>query len=102
MVLSNDGGVTFGTPTLVTTVTRWEQPGFRSGVFLPSATTDRTTGNLYVAYMGRDTLNSPRILFTKSTNAGVTWTTPIAITNNPGTGVFNPAIAASPDGETLT
>src|SRR5262249_9524293 len=43
-----------------------------------------------------------RILFTKSTNAGTTWTAPVAISNNPNTAVFNPAIAASSDGHTLS
>ena len=102
MVLSNDGGVTFGAPTLVTTVTRYDQPSIRNGVFLPSATTDRTTGALYVVYQALDAAGNPRIMFTKSTNAGATWSTPIAITDNPPTGVFNPAISASPDGQTLT
>ena len=46
--------------------------------------------------------SQPRVLFTKSTDTGATWTAPRAITNNPGTGVFNPAISASPDGQTLT
>ena len=55
MVLSNDGGVTFGAPTLVTTVTRYNQPSIRNGVFLPSATTDRATGESYVVYQGLDT-----------------------------------------------
>ena len=102
MVLSNDGGVTFGAPTLVTPVTRYTQPSIRSGSFLPSAATDRTNGNLFVVYQGFDTAFIPRVLFTKSTNAGASWSTPIAITDNPNTGVFNPAIAASPDGQTLT
>ncbi len=103
MVLSNDGGVTFGAPTLVTTVTRYFQPSIRSGAFLPSATTDRTTGTLYVVYQARDAAAHPRVLFTKSSNAGITWTSPIAVTDNPSTtGVFNPAISASPDGQTLT
>ena len=102
MVLSNDGGVTFGAPTLVTTVARYDQPSIRNGVFLPSATTDRTTGNLYVVYQGLDTAFLPRIFFTKSTNAGASWSAPIAVTDNPGTGVFNAAISASPDGQTLT
>ena len=102
MVLSNDDGVTFGTPTRVTFVTRYTQPSIRSGSFLPSATTDRETGALYVVYQALDSANQPRVLFTKSTNAGATWSAPIAITDNPNTGVFNPAIAASPDGQTLT
>jgi hypothetical protein len=102
MVVSNDGGASFGAPTLVTTVARYSPPSFRSGVFLPSATTDRETGTIYVVYQALDTSGTPRILFTKSTNTGATWSTPIAITDNPGTGLFNPAISASPDGQRLT
>jgi hypothetical protein len=101
MVLSNDGGVTFAAPTKVVGVTRYNQPVFRDGTFLPSATTDRTTGTLYVVYQALDA-GQPRVLFTKSTNAGATWSAPIAATDNPGTGVFNPTISASPDGQTLT
>ncbi len=102
MVLSNDGGVTFGPPTTVAEVSRYIQPTFRSGVFLPSATTDRTTGNLYVVYQAFDIGFTPRVLFTKSADAGANWSFPVAVTDNPGTGVFNPAISASPDGQTLT
>lgn len=102
VVLSNDGGVTFGPPTKVTNVTRYNQPSIRTGVFLPSAASDRDTGSLYVVYQAFDLAGSPRILFTKSANAGASWTAPIAITDNPRTGVFNPAISASPDGQTLT
>ena len=102
MVLSNDGGVTFGAPTIVTTVTRYDQPSIRNGVFLPSATPDRTTGAIFVVYQALDAAGQPRILFTKSTNTGATWSTPIPVTDNPGTGVFNAAISASPDGQTLT
>ncbi|MGI8955824.1 MAG: sialidase family protein [Chthoniobacterales bacterium] len=102
MVLSNDGGTSFGAPTLVTPVTRYTPASIRSGTFLPSATTDRTSGNLFVVYQGFDAAFNPRVLFTKSTNAGATWSAPIAITDNPNTGVFNPAISASPDGQTLT
>ncbi len=102
MVLSGDGGVTFAAPTLVTPVTRYNQPSIRTGVFLPSAATDRTTGAIYVVYQALNSAGQPRILFTKSTNTGATWSTPIAVTDNPGTGVFNPAISASPDGQRLT
>ncbi len=102
MVLSNDGGVTFGPPTLVTTVARYEQPSIRNGVFLPSATTDRINGHLSVVYQALDSTGMPKIFFTKSSNAGTTWSAPVAITDNPGTGVFNAAISASPDGKRLT
>ena len=50
MVVSNDGGVTFGAPTLVTTVTPYVHPSIRTGGILPSATTDRATGAIYVVY----------------------------------------------------
>ena len=102
MVLSTDGGMTFGPPRPVATVTRYDQPDIRNGVFLPSATTDRTTGDIYVVYQGRGSLGAPRIFFTKSKNAGATWSAPRAITDNPGTGVFNAAIAVSPEGARLT
>lgn len=102
MVLSTDGGATFGAPTRVASVERYDQPSIRNGVFLPSATTDRTSGDLYVVYQGLDSLGAPRIFFTKSKNAGATWSTPLAVTDNPGTGVFNPAVAVSPDGKRIT
>ncbi len=104
VVVSNDGGITFATPRLVRPAVEYNEPRIRTGGFLPSATTDRKpgAGDLYVVYqsiLG----GSPRILFTKSTDSGSTWTFPIAISDNPfGSGVFNPAIAASPDGRTLT
>ncbi|CAN5590952.1 hypothetical protein BH20VER3_BH20VER3_06840 [soil metagenome] len=101
MVLSSDAGVTYGPPTLVTRVTRYTPPSIRSGAFLPSATADRTTSSLYVVYQALNAAQ-PRIMFTKSTNAGSTWSAPVAISDNPNTGVFNPAISASPDGKTLT
>ena len=102
MVLSNDGGVSFGAPTLVTPVVRYTPSSIRSGVFLPSAATDRTSGNLLVVYQGYDPAFNPRVFFTRSADAGATWSAPIPITDNSNTGVFNPAISASPDGQTLT
>ncbi len=100
MVLSTDGGVSFGAPKFITAVNFYDAPAVRDGGFLPSATTDRTTGTLYVAYQALQN-GAPRIMFTKSTNAGTTWTTPVAISDNPGSSVFNAAITASPDGQKL-
>ncbi len=102
IVLSHDGGVSFGAPIRITTVTRYDQPSIRNGVFLPSATTDRTTGAIYVVYQARNSLAQPRILFTKSTDGGLTWTMPISASDNLTTGVFNAAISSSPDGQALT
>lgn len=101
LVLSPDGGVTFGAPRVIRPVAYYDAPQVRDGGFLPSATTDRTTGSLYLTYQARHN-GSPRILFTKSTNAGVTWSTPVPISDNPaGSSVFNAAISASADGQQL-
>jgi len=101
-VISTDGGQTFGLPRVITFANEYNEPAIRTGSFLPSAVADRTTQNIYVVYQ---TLlgGNPRIAFTKSTNGGTTWSTPVAISNNPaGLGVFNPAINVSADGKTLT
>jgi hypothetical protein len=101
-VISTDGGQTFGLPRIITFANEYNEPAIRTGSFLPSAVADRTTQNIYVVYQ---TLlgGNPRIAFTKSTNGGVTWSTPVAISDNPaGLGVFNPAINVSADGKTLT
>ncbi|MGI9115111.1 MAG: sialidase family protein [Chthoniobacterales bacterium] len=102
VVSSTDGGVSFGPPHRIAAATEWNEPSIRSGTFLPSATTDRSTSSIYVVYQAR-LAGNPRIAFTKSADGGLTWTTPIAISDNPaGLGVFNPAISASPDGRTLS
>lgn len=102
VVLSNDGGMTFGAPRRIANATEYRDPAIRSGSFLPSATADRTTANLYVVYQAL-VGGAPRILFTKSADAGVTWSGPIPVSDNlTNSGVFNPAIAASPDGKVLT
>jgi hypothetical protein len=101
VVVSNDGGNTFGPPKFIANVAMYEEPQIRSDGFLPAVAADRV-GNLFVAYQARQN-GVPRILFTKSSNAGDTWTPPIAISDNPAnSGVFNAAISASPDGQTLT
>ncbi len=101
-VISTNGGTSFGSPQRITTATEWHERAIRSGSFLPSATADRTTNNVYVVYQ-TVLAGSPRIAFTKSVDGGVTWSAPVAISDNPaGLGVFNPAISASPDGRTLS
>ncbi|MFL6583850.1 MAG: sialidase family protein [Chthoniobacterales bacterium] len=105
VIVSDDGGATFGGPHFVGHVNEWFEPSIRSGSFLPSATTDRTTSNIYVVVQANlgTVAPIPKILFTKSTDSGTTWLPFSVISDNPnGSGVFNPAIVASPDGQTLT
>jgi len=102
IVISTNGGNTFGSPRTITTVTRYDAPSIRDGVFLPSAAADRTLGQLFVTYQGIYT-NTPHILFTKSSDGGTNWTTPKPISDNPSnTPVFNPAISISPDGQVVS
>lgn len=101
---SLDGGRTFpGTATtIVAAVQGWDDPELRDGVFLPSATVARTTGDLFVTYTGIVN-GSPRVLLVRSTDRGATWTAPIAASDQPaGSSVMNPAVAASPDGRTVS
>jgi hypothetical protein len=101
VVTSTDGGSSFGVPIVITNAVEYNEPSIRTGSILPSAVSDRTSGNLYVAYQTLISGN-PRIAFTKSTNGGTTWSSPIAISDNPaGSGVFNPAVNVSPDGQTV-
>jgi hypothetical protein len=101
-VISPDGGITFGPPKRIAFATEYNEPVIRTGSFLPSVASDRTSGNLFVAYQALSSGN-PRILFTKSTDGGNTWSAPIAISDNPaGSGVFNAAINVSPVGQTVT
>ncbi|MSU50273.1 MAG: exo-alpha-sialidase [Opitutus sp.] len=101
---STDGGRTFPTNAsiVVATVDGWDDPDLRDGVFLPSATVSRQTGEIFVTYTA--IMNgSPRVLVTKSTNRGTTWSTPIIASDQPaGVSVMNPAIAVTPDGRSVS
>ncbi len=53
VVISDNGGNTFGPPKFITNVPIHNEPSIRNGVFLPSVATDRTTGAIYVVYQAR-------------------------------------------------
>jgi hypothetical protein len=101
VVTSTNGGASYTFSNLVAKVLGYSPPQVRNGDFLPSASGNSTNNSLYVVYQALYQ-GQPRILFTMSTNAGVTWTTPVPASDNvSNTPVFNPAISASPDGQTL-
>jgi hypothetical protein len=101
VVTSTNGGASYTFSNLVAKVLGYSPPQVRSGDFLPSACGNSTNDSLYVVYQALYQ-GQPRVLFTMSTNAGVTWTTPVPASDNvSNTPVFNPAISASPDGQTL-
>lgn len=101
LVISPDGGATFGAPRVVASIPLYNDPVARSGSFLPTVATDRQLGVLYVANQAY--VNGPRILFTRSRDRGLTWTPLKAVNDTPSNrSVFNPAIAVSPDGQQVT
>ncbi|HWW02543.1 MAG TPA: exo-alpha-sialidase [Candidatus Acidoferrum sp.] len=101
VVTSTNGGASFTLSNLVAKVLRYSPPLMRNGVFLPSAAGNSTNDSLYVVYQALYQ-GQPRVLFTKSADAGLTWTAPIPASDNvANTPVFNPAISSSPDGQRL-
>jgi hypothetical protein len=106
VAVSTNGGDTFSYSNQVAKMLIYDPEDMRSASILPSATGNRSNNTLYVVYQGiypLDLPGGPRILFTKSTDAGETWSLPRPVSDNStNTGVFNATIAASPDGQTLT
>lgn len=101
VVVSTNGGTGFSYSNRVAVVNRFNDPYARDGSFLPTAAANRSDESIYVAWQEARNGES-RIAFTRSADAGQTWTVPVVITDNPpGSRVFNPAIAASADGRYL-
>jgi len=101
---SLDGGRTFpgSASTVVAAVEGWDDPNLRDGVFLPSVAVARQTGDLFLTYT-EVIAGSPRVLVRRSTDRSVTWSAPSIASDQPaGVSVMNPAIAASPDGRTVS
>jgi hypothetical protein len=106
---STDGGITFSTPSPVTTlVTTGFQGdlglGFEGNAF-PRAAVNRANGTLYVAYndaaaaSGGDRGN---VFFRASTDLGATWSSAVKV-NTDGTtrAQFIPSIGVPPDGSKI-
>jgi hypothetical protein len=101
---SADGGRTYPatSATVVPLVTTWVDPQLRIGEFLPSAAAARTTGALFVTYVGLAE-GTPRVFVTRSVNQGATWSSPVIASDQPtGISVMNPAVAVTPDGRTVS
>ena len=101
---SLDGGRTY--PALpnvvVAAVAGWDDPELRDGTFLPAVAVARGSGAIFVTYVAV-VAGSPRVLVTASLDGGVSWRTPVAISDQPaGVSVMNPAIAVTPDGRSVS
>jgi hypothetical protein len=99
LAYSADGGGTFSAPVVVAKPVVHDDPVVRDGWNLPSIATDRLAGILYIAYQGMGG-SAPGVFFTRSTDRGGTWSTPVRVNDTPADrSVFNPALAVSPDGQ---
>lgn len=102
--VSTDGGRTWPATatTAVNNISGWDDPDVRDGVWLIGSAVARTTGDAFISYAAVVD-GSPRVLVTKSSNRGVTWSAPKIVSDNPaGISVMNPAVAVSPDGREVT
>ncbi|HVU23357.1 MAG TPA: sialidase family protein [Opitutus sp.] len=102
---SADGGTTYpsNATTVVSSVRMWTDPSLRSGTFLITAWVAQQTGTAFIAYVGLTGGGQPSVFVTKSTNGGATWSTPVAVSDNPvDDSVVNAAITATPDGQRVT
>lgn len=101
---SVDGGRTFPAVASVVaeSVTGWDDADVRDGVFLPSASVARDSGDVFVTFVGM-TDGSPRVLVTRSVDRGASWSPPVVASDQPpGVSVMNPAVVATPDGRTVS
>ncbi len=101
---SIDGGRTWpaASTIAVTSVSGWDDPDLRDGVFLIGSAAARVTGEVFVSYTAL-VGGSPRVLVVKSFNRGATWSAPLVVSDNPaGVSVMNPAVAVTPDGQGVT
>jgi hypothetical protein len=74
---------------------------FRTGVFLPEAAVDPSTGDLYVVWEDARFTNGkyPEIALIRSTDGGSHWSAPIRVNPPFGRPAFNPAVAVTPNGQ---
>ncbi len=101
---SADGGRTFpaGATTVASSVLLWDDLDVRIGAFLPAAAVARQTGEIFVCYAALIG-GSPRVLVAKSSDQGSSWSASVVVSDNPASvSVDNPAIAVTPDGQTVS
>ncbi len=104
---STDGGTSFEPEHLVQPVLHgWGQiQGDVDIISYPAIDVDRSDGpyrgTVYIAYADTGTTGTVDILFTKSTDGGQTWSTPIRLNDDPPTSVadqFHPWLEVDEDG----
>ena len=105
VIRSANGGATWSAPVIVSQLT--DAPvsingvGVRTGDIIPAFTADPATGNLYAVW--QDGRFSPdgqaKIAFSRSSDGGLHWSTPIRIDQSPGdVPAFTPQVHVNADG----
>jgi hypothetical protein len=109
---STSRGSTFG---VITTVANQKSTGgngdlgldFRTNTFPMMVTNPKNSSNLYIVYddVGQNSGDRGDIYFTQSNNGGSSWTAPVVLNSDSGTGgtadQWQPSIAITPDGTHL-
>jgi hypothetical protein len=104
---STNLGVSFGPTVTVATLNNTSATNgdlgleFRSNSF-PQSAVNPVTGEVYVVYNDKSGTDRGNAYFSRSTNNGTTWSTPVKVNDDTGThDQYMPSIAVTPDGTKL-
>ena len=92
---STDGGLTWGTPVIA--MSGEDRPGKALNEFVDHQfiTANPATGHLYLTQTQFTAAGKPTILFSRSTDANQTWSTPVAINDRAGNATFQDSFTAT-------
>jgi hypothetical protein len=71
----------------------------RVGDYLPDIAVDRRSGSVYVTWADNQGGSTNKIVLSRSTDGGKTWSTPAVVSHHGGAQSFNHAVAVANDGE---
>jgi hypothetical protein len=101
VAVSHDGGVTFSRPITIAHFTDIQDPipgaNFRTDSFV-SAAVDQATGAAYAAWAQRGVSGSGEIVASKSSDGGLTWSTPVVASRAADGYAFFQGLDVAPNG----
>ena len=104
---STDASVTWSQPIIISAIQNIgvidvkTNEKVRTGQFSPSLAVDRATGTLYVAWQDSRFSSNQRdgIVFSKSSDGGLTWSLPVQVNQAPNVQAFTPTVDVASDGK---